>query len=674
MGVLAVVERVQVLRLALVLVLLAPWVAATDAQGYTAVTVWSDDFSAPSPDYAGTYTDGQEPIRWEDGHLHMPPRPAVTSTNQVTRDLPEDGPSRVGLYARVMVSEDIGKIHLLEGFGASLFGYDGQLWYRAGSIAPLGALAPDRWHDIGFCIERVANTVNVTFDGSFVGTFAPHADNSLDLLLGDREDTSMGMGEVWWDDLRFDSPCEDAAGAPLPVADPAQPLRTNATFELTLAEPVPAFYSPGGRARLTFALANQGPTEIVPAFGMTSNVEARLLPYPQRLGAGESMRIEVDLVVPPDFTGDVEVDLDAQWEGWSSSASARLPPADADSPLIVRLTLAPTYAVPGTTANVTFDVVNTAATDLDVSLSFEVEGAVANLRAGGNVVPANGTLPVHVELALDAALDHDLDGTLTVVSGAARAQGTVHIARAPVPVVAPNVTEVAHASPEPSDVVASGPRDAAQAAVVSPEDASDHPTSLGGIMVDAAAAHPVATTVTATGTAVGVAALLASRSDAARFALAAGPLMGMFTRIHRREALEHNVRQDLHQAILSEPGVSYSDLKRRFGLATGVAVHHLRSLEQHRLVVSRREGMYRRFYPVAVALTPVETDPLTPMQKRILAHLEKGPRSQGELAAALGVTRQGANFHVKTLERGGWVRYELGPEGWRVLRTGKPRP
>lgn len=203
----------------------------------------------------------------------------------------------------------------------------------------------------------------------------------------------------------------------------------------------------------------------------------------------------------------------------------------------------------------------------------------------------------------------------------------------------------------------------------------DHPQEEGAAPTLAApdpgpgaflAAHPVAVIAVTASAAAGTASLaLLLRRETWRYALLA-PLMGLFTRLAKPQVLEHDLRERIHQLIQEAPGITLADLARRTGAPNGMLYHHLHTLERHRYVTSRREAASRRFYPTGARLPVTVTDPLTPMERRILDLLATGPATQPDLAHRLGVSRQAINRHVKALERKGFVTAEE-RAGVRVL-------
>lgn len=163
------------------------------------------------------------------------------------------------------------------------------------------------------------------------------------------------------------------------------------------------------------------------------------------------------------------------------------------------------------------------------------------------------------------------------------------------------------------------------------------------------------------------------RRESARY-LALAPLAGLYTRLARSKVLDHETRDRIHELVLATPGIRYGELKRVTGLNAGALVHHLRTLERHQLVTSRREGTNRHFYPVGRRVPEPAPAPVTPMQARILDLLPEGGLTQREIAERVGLTQQGANYHVKTLERAGRVTLRMHEGQWRCYRAAPPSP
>jgi predicted transcriptional regulator len=130
------------------------------------------------------------------------------------------------------------------------------------------------------------------------------------------------------------------------------------------------------------------------------------------------------------------------------------------------------------------------------------------------------------------------------------------------------------------------------------------------------------------------------------------PIGALFTRITRRQALEHPTREQIHDYVRLNPGRSINDIRHGLDLSRSTLVHHLRVLKMQRLLRIRREGYRAHVEPVAPPHLPVPY--ATPQQARILEAVNRRPGiSQKELAAAVGMDRKQLAYHTNALERAG---------------------
>ena len=193
------------------------------------------------------------------------------------------------------------------------------------------------------------------------------------------------------------------------------------------------------------------------------------------------------------------------------------------------------------------------------------------------------------------------------------------------------------------------PRDETTAAALAPAPATDDNT--GGLPTAAWLAVGVGT--------VGAAALAIGNRPLREKLLWAS--VGLYTRLAQPDILGHPERDRLYKIVEAQPGIHFHALQRDLGWNTGTLTYHLRVLERHQFVVSRRDGPYRRFFKVGAA----------PRKELFSADAPQGLRadvleairnrhgiSQSDLALALGANKQTVNYHVKTLERQGLIRVE----------------
>lgn len=129
----------------------------------------------------------------------------------------------------------------------------------------------------------------------------------------------------------------------------------------------------------------------------------------------------------------------------------------------------------------------------------------------------------------------------------------------------------------------------------------------------------------------------------------------LFSRFDRDSAADHPRRQEVLAAVEASPGISLNELGRRTEIPKGALTHHLRVLERHGLLTSRRERIWTRFFPPNVVRRRVAI--VTTRQEDVTQLLAREPGlSQTDLAARLGLQRKAAQYHLDRLEQAGIVR------------------
>lgn len=136
-------------------------------------------------------------------------------------------------------------------------------------------------------------------------------------------------------------------------------------------------------------------------------------------------------------------------------------------------------------------------------------------------------------------------------------------------------------------------------------------------------------------------------------------MVGLFSRLHRGELLDHPARAKLVQIVESQPGIHFHDLAMKAELANGTAVHHLRKLSDSGHLSVRRSGRYTCYFPggrvdphAAAAAPLLKSDGA----KQILEAVRNKPgMSNLELAQATGLQPSTVNYHVQRLSAAGLV-------------------
>ena len=135
-------------------------------------------------------------------------------------------------------------------------------------------------------------------------------------------------------------------------------------------------------------------------------------------------------------------------------------------------------------------------------------------------------------------------------------------------------------------------------------------------------------------------------------------LFPLYSRLRREEVLDHFVRGQIYGYIQSHPGEHYNKMRDDLRITNGTLSHHLRTLEMQGFVKSKRDGIFRRFYPVEMSIPQEQGVRLSDLQIGLLERL-KGTSdgvTQVELALLLGVSQQTISYNLRVLGRQGIIR------------------
>ncbi|MHB8606576.1 MAG: winged helix-turn-helix transcriptional regulator [Thermoplasmatota archaeon] len=156
----------------------------------------------------------------------------------------------------------------------------------------------------------------------------------------------------------------------------------------------------------------------------------------------------------------------------------------------------------------------------------------------------------------------------------------------------------------------------------------------------------------------------------------------LYSRIGRQEVLQHGKRDEIYTLIRSEPGIHAHDISTRANIGWGTTVYHLKLLEDHQLVVAKRQGRYKRFFVAAggsaarEAFAALRNDTSAMIARYIHANAGTG---QKELCEALDLAPSLVSWHIDRLEEaqlvkkvkdGRRVRYFAGP-AWADLEAAR---
>jgi predicted transcriptional regulator len=139
----------------------------------------------------------------------------------------------------------------------------------------------------------------------------------------------------------------------------------------------------------------------------------------------------------------------------------------------------------------------------------------------------------------------------------------------------------------------------------------------------------------------------------------------LYTRLSPATVLRNPNRVRVYEMVRAQRPATVSGLKAATGLARVVLQHHLRMLEVHGFIARRRRGSANVYF--AAEHAPPASDPawatLSDLTRRGVAATLAGapsPLTQIEVAAASGVSRRLASYHLDRLRRADLVRVEPG--------------
>jgi len=135
----------------------------------------------------------------------------------------------------------------------------------------------------------------------------------------------------------------------------------------------------------------------------------------------------------------------------------------------------------------------------------------------------------------------------------------------------------------------------------------------------------------------------------------------LFSRIEKDELLENDRRARIFELIKTNPGIHLSEIARELDFAWGTTLHHLRKLRADRLIMFKSLGHHKSFFVNGSGLSERQMEALSLVKNGTLAnlahYLEEHPRTTlKELSEGLGISPPLAAFHIRKLEKAGFVQ------------------
>ena len=118
-------------------------------------------------------------------------------------------------------------------------------------------------------------------------------------------------------------------------------------------------------------------------------------------------------------------------------------------------------------------------------------------------------------------------------------------------------------------------------------------------------------------------------------------------------------RRRIYECVTENPGAHLREVARRCTMPLGTSLYHLDYLETAGLIVSRRDGRYKRYFG-SHSIGRREKEVLSLLRheapRRLTqALLDRGAATQRELCDLVGVSRSTVSFHLNRLVADGVV-------------------
>jgi predicted transcriptional regulator len=141
----------------------------------------------------------------------------------------------------------------------------------------------------------------------------------------------------------------------------------------------------------------------------------------------------------------------------------------------------------------------------------------------------------------------------------------------------------------------------------------------------------------------------AGATEVGKFALIKFMLLPLYTKIRKKDILDHFVRGEIFGYIKVNPGDNYTTIKNNLDLSNSTLTYHLSVLEREGLVKSWSSNGHKYFYPADVKV-PGNGSKNPSIHDAILKSIRESPGiSVRDVAAVNGISTQLANYHIRKL-------------------------
>lgn len=123
------------------------------------------------------------------------------------------------------------------------------------------------------------------------------------------------------------------------------------------------------------------------------------------------------------------------------------------------------------------------------------------------------------------------------------------------------------------------------------------------------------------------------------------------------EALELEVRRNIYQTILKNPGLHLRELQRRTGIATGMLTYHLDVLERTGLIRSEAKEKRKCYFPHAFSYSQSSLIMFMreSVPRKILILLLENPRNFAEIVEKTNKSKSVISTHISRMIKAGII-------------------
>ena len=127
--------------------------------------------------------------------------------------------------------------------------------------------------------------------------------------------------------------------------------------------------------------------------------------------------------------------------------------------------------------------------------------------------------------------------------------------------------------------------------------------------------------------------------------------------IKEEKLVQNKTRDKIHDFISTNPGEHYRSIQTKLQLGNGVLNYHLHLLQKKKLIKTNKDGIYKRYYPMALMIPKGAKRKLSKTQEKIVKLINERPGIlQQHISISLRISRQLTSYHVRKLVRNGTLK------------------